>query len=386
MDRYHVYSTEDMVNWRDEGEILRASQVPWGRPEGGFMWAPDCAFKDGKYFFYFPHPSGTDWNQTWKIGIATSTKPASGFTSIGYIQGLGGHSMIDPAVFVDADGQAYLYYGGGGVCAGGKLKSNMMEMDGDIQTMSGLVDFHEATWVFKRNGLYYMTYSDNNPGANRMRYATSLNPLGPWTHKGIYLDPTDCDTSHGSVVEYKGQWYAFYHNKSISGQGNLRSICVDRMDFDADGNILKVVQTKSGVSSVGPAPAPSPNAVLYEAERAAVGNGATVENDSAASAGKCVQNLHLENSYLQFDNVSGGGGGGQATINIRYSAASNAKLRLTVNGADYSFLNTPSTGGWSNYTGESYLTVPLQAGTTNVVRLTGGFGGVNIDYITISPL
>ena len=64
MDRYHVYSTDDLVNWRDEGELLRADQVTWGRKEGGFMWAPDCAYKDGKYFFYFPHPSGTDWNQT----------------------------------------------------------------------------------------------------------------------------------------------------------------------------------------------------------------------------------------------------------------------------------------------------------------------------------
>ena len=117
MDRYHVYSTDDMVTWRDEGEILRASQVPWGRPEGGFMWAPDCAYKDGKYYFYFPHPSGSNWNNTWKIGIATSDKPAQGFTNAGFIPGIGGSSMIDPSVFVDTDGQAYLYYGGGSKCA-----------------------------------------------------------------------------------------------------------------------------------------------------------------------------------------------------------------------------------------------------------------------------
>src|SRR6266568_4744479 len=67
MDRYHVFSTADMVNWRDEGEILRANQVPWGRKEGGFMWAPDCAYRKGTYYYYFPHPSGTRWNDTWKI-------------------------------------------------------------------------------------------------------------------------------------------------------------------------------------------------------------------------------------------------------------------------------------------------------------------------------
>ena len=70
MDQYHVYSTDDMVHWKDHGEILRAANVPWGRPEGGFMWAPDCAYKNGIYYFYFPHPSGTEWNKTWKIGRA----------------------------------------------------------------------------------------------------------------------------------------------------------------------------------------------------------------------------------------------------------------------------------------------------------------------------
>ena len=138
----------------------------------------------GNIFFIFRIPATQrhDWNYTWKIGVAVSLSPASDFTPLtDYIQGVGGFSMIDPAVFVDTDGQAYLYYGGGGNCAGVKLKPNMTEIDGDVQAMINLVDFHEATWVFKRNGIYYLTYADNNPGANRMRYATSSGPLGPWT-------------------------------------------------------------------------------------------------------------------------------------------------------------------------------------------------------------
>ncbi len=244
MDQYHVFSTDDMIHWKDHGEILRASQVPWGRPEGGFMWAPDCAYKNGTYYFYFPHPSGTEWNKTWKIGVATSQEPAGNVQPQGYGDGWGGFAMIDPCVFVDDDGQAYMYYGGGAKCQGGKLKDNMVELDGPMQDMNGLQDFHEATWVFKRKGIYYLTYSDNNHGANRLHYATSSNPLGPWTYRGIYLDPTGCDTSHGSVVEFKGQWYAFYHNQAISGQGNLRSVCVDKLYFNPDGTIQKVVQTK----------------------------------------------------------------------------------------------------------------------------------------------
>ena len=69
MDGYHVFSTTDMVNWTDHGEFLHSRDVAWGRPEGGFMWAPDAAYRNGKYYYYFPHPSGTDWNNTWKVGV-----------------------------------------------------------------------------------------------------------------------------------------------------------------------------------------------------------------------------------------------------------------------------------------------------------------------------
>jgi hypothetical protein len=391
MDRYHVFSTDDMVHWRDEGEILKSSQVTWSGPPGGFMWAPDCASANGKYYFYFPHPSdpsGTNWNYTWKIGVAVSLSPASDFTPLtDYIQGVGGFSMIDPAVFVDTDGRAYLYYGGGGNCVGVKLKPDMTEIDGDVQAMINLVDFHEATWVFKRNGIYYLTYADNNPGGNQMRYATSSAPLGPWTNKGAYMDPASSGTTHGAVVEYKGQWYQFYHNDAISGQGNLRSICVDLLNFDANGDILKLIETQTGPPAVGPAPDPGTNTIKYEAEDGTVANGATMANDIAASGGKCIQNLHLANSYLELDAVDGRLNGGRTSMDIHYASAdAKPKLKLTVNGIDYSYVNTLSTGGWSTFTGDAYLTIPLGPGTTNVIRFTGGNGGVNVDYVTFTPL
>jgi beta-xylosidase len=149
-------------------------------------------------------------------------------------------------VFVDDDGQAYFYHGGGGKCMGGKLKDNMMEIDGQLQKMEGLEDFHEASWVHKRNGVYYLSYSDNNDKDgkhNQMRYATSSSPLGPWKYQGIYMDPTDSYTNHGSIVEYKGQWYAFYHNSALSHHDWLRSICVDKLYYNEDGTIKKVQQT-----------------------------------------------------------------------------------------------------------------------------------------------
>lgn len=251
MDNYHVFSTDDMVNWKDHGEILNSAQVQWGRPEGGFMWAPDCAFKNGVYYFYFPHPSESKWNDSWKIGIATSKNPASDFEVKGYIKGIESH--IDPCVFIDDDGQAYFYFGGGGICKGAKLKDNMMQIDGEMKIMEGLVDFHEATWVHKREGVYYLSYSDNHDDGekhNRMRYATSDNPLGPWKYQDIYMEPTDSYTNHGSIVEFKGRWYAFYHNSNLSNHDWLRSICVDELFYNDDGTIKMVEQTSKGISNV----------------------------------------------------------------------------------------------------------------------------------------
>ncbi len=249
MDRYHVLSTDDMVNWTDHGEFMRASDVPWGRPEGGFMWAPDCAFKDGKYYFYFPHPSLSRWNDSWLIGVAVSDRPDGGFKNVGTIPGLGGFAMIDPCVFTDTDGQSYIYAGGGAKMVGAKLKPNMVELDGEAKPMVGLEDFHEGPWVFRRGDWYYLMYPDNHEepgigGQNRQHYCMSRNPLGPWEHRGIILESTGCDTSHGSIVEYKGQWYLFYHNRVLSGRGNLRTLCYDKLYFNDDGTIRPVTQTR----------------------------------------------------------------------------------------------------------------------------------------------
>ncbi|MDR2058072.1 MAG: family 43 glycosylhydrolase [Dysgonamonadaceae bacterium] len=276
MDKYHVYSTDDMVNWIDHGQILEANDVPWGEPlanDGKFMWAPDCAYKNGKYYFYFPHPNKDPWNENWKIGVAVSDNPASDFVVLDEpLKGLPERGEIDPCVFIDDDGQAYFYYGGGGNCYGAKLKENMIELDGNLQRMQGLYAFHEGPWLFKKDGLYYLTYPGNHdglleyvPGQDQLLYATSNSPLGPWNYVGSYLRPTGCDTSHGSVVKYKDQWYAFYHNIALSGNGTLRSICVDKLFFQEDGIKIQVVkQTRDCGSPYNGTPKPVPG--IIEAE------------------------------------------------------------------------------------------------------------------------
>ena len=245
MDRYHVFSTADMKNWTDHGEIMNSATVKAhvGMGIDGFMWAPDCAYnkEDQLYYFYFPHKIDTD---TWRIFVATSKEPAAKFRVKGVIEGI--PSTIDPCVFVDDDEQPYIYTSGAGKgCWGAKLrKDDWTKLDGVMSPLTGFTDFHEAPWVHKYKGKYYLSHSDNHAssqGGNRMQYSVSNNPLGPFTPCGVYMYPHGEETAHGSIVEYKGKWYTFYHTANYSGRGALRSVCVDPIEYDQNDR-LKVVQ------------------------------------------------------------------------------------------------------------------------------------------------
>ncbi len=359
MDRYHVFSTGDMVHFRDEGEILRSDEVAWGRPEGGFMWAPDCGWRNGKYYFYYPHPADSNWNDSWRFGVAVSDEPHRGFRDIGWVKdaagdAVGGWCMIDPCIFTDEDGTPYLYFGGGAMPRGCVLEDDMMTVRGEVREMEGLHDFHEASWVFRRGDLYYMTYSDNLPGNNRLCYAVSRDPLGPWEYKGVYLAPTGCDTSHGSVVEFKGHWYAFYHNCSISGAGNLRSVCVDELFFNEDGTIRPAEQTGFPCAAADTPDAPLPTKTYPL---------------SAALA---------QDGGRRFTKVDGGAGGRAC---LHFAAACDrplGHLHLFVNSTDWSLLNVVPGG-------DACLTLPLKPGCTNTVQILPE-DGVTVEALTVEYL
>ena len=244
---WQLYTSTDMVNWTDHGPIASLKDFTWRKRDNG-AWALQVVERNGKFYMYCPlHGNG--------IGVLVSDSPYGPFKDpIGkpLVWQKEHWDDIDPTVYIDDDGQAYIYNGGGGTCKGGRLKDNMMELDGAMRTMEGLVDFHEATWIHKYNGKYYLSYSDNHEpgqegvaGWNRMHYAISDHPLGPWKHIGIYMQPTRPETgvtNHGSIVQYKGQWFAFYHNSALSGDPWLRSVCVDRLYHNADGTIRMVEQ------------------------------------------------------------------------------------------------------------------------------------------------
>lgn len=397
MDKYHVFSTDDMINWTDHGEIFGAADVPWGRAEGGFMWAPDCAYKNGTYYIYFPHPTGSGdaWNSTWKIGVATSSEPAANFEVQGYIEGL--KSMIDPCVFVDDDGQAYLYYGGGGQCEAGKLKDNMVEIDGTMKPMQGLTDFHEGTWVHKFNGKYYLSYADNNgPGGNQMRYAISDNPLGPWTYKGVYIKPTGSTTDHGSIIQYKGQWYAFYHNSLLSGNPWLRSICVDSLFYNDDGTIQVIKQSREHGTSYAENSHSIPGTI--EAEDYDRGGQGVAYSDSEpvnnGNAYRVNEGVDVEMNSPGNYNVGWTNGGEwlEYTVNVTEAAQytigavasspnSTSAIRFKLDGNDVTgSVVLSNTGGWQNYRKVLSKGIKLPAGT-HILQVFEETGGFNLDKV-----
>ncbi len=248
MADYHVFSSENLCDWTDHGVILSQENVPWGKPDGYSMWAPDCVCKDGKYYFYFPNAPKN--GRGFAVGVATADRPEGPFDC--EPQPIKGVMGIDPCALIDDDGTAYLYWSGMGI-RGARLNANMKELDGEGRQMEGLPDgFKEGPFAFKRGGWYYLTFPwvRKDKGTETLAYAMSKSPLGPWNFKGIFMAEHDngCWTNHHSFMEYKGQWYLFYHRNYYSpNMDKRRSACIERVSFNADGTIKEVKQTLRGV-------------------------------------------------------------------------------------------------------------------------------------------
>ncbi len=252
MEDYHVFSSSDLTNWTDHGVILSQGKVPWGDSVAYSMWAPDCIFRNGKYYFYFPDISNqadTAGNKPFAVGVAIADNPTGPF--VPKSEPVKGAVGIDPNVFIDKDGQAYLYWALGRIYMA-KLKENMVELASEPAEVmdlpvKGLI---EGPWMFERNGIYYMTYPHVQNNIERLEYATGDNPMGPFTFAGVIMDesPMNCWTNHQSFLEYKGQWYLFYHQNALSPKFDKnRAVCIDSMFFNADGSIRKVTPTLRGI-------------------------------------------------------------------------------------------------------------------------------------------
>ena len=252
MADYHVFSSENLTDWTDHGMIVSQNKVAWVDSTSYSMWAPDCVERNGKYYFYFPANKNipdANGRKGFGIGVAIADKPEGPYVPLPEpIKGLNG---IDPNVFIDKDGQAYIYCAMGNIVVA-KLKDNMTELASEPQIIANLPQkgLKEGPFLFERNNIYYLTIPHVENKIERLEYAIGDNPMGPFKMAGIVMDesPMNCWTNHQSMVQYKNQWYLFYHQDAYSPKFDKnRSICIDSLFFNTDGTIRKVTPTLRGV-------------------------------------------------------------------------------------------------------------------------------------------
>lgn len=259
--RYNIlnwccFATTDMKNFWEYKTPLKATDFAWG--ETNAAWASQVIERNGKFYLY-------NSSQTTGIGVAVSNRPegpykdALGHALVTNDNSFGkSHSWrtIDPTVFVDDNGQAYLYWGNG-ACWYVKLNEDMISYDKEFGVkeiaFEGEFDFPftEAPWIHKKDGTYYLSFAIGFP--ERIAYAVSDSPEGPFEYKGIINEIAgNSNTNHQSIIEYKGNWYFIYHNGGIQTDGGSfsRSVCIDKISFDKEGNYIPIQMTTKGVDRV----------------------------------------------------------------------------------------------------------------------------------------
>jgi beta-xylosidase len=250
MKEWRLYSSCDMKNWTDRGSPIQPSAFKWaiGKVDA---WAADITKRDGKYYFYATVDHASIPGRA--IGVAVSDKPEGPFvdargsaliTNNMTLETQIAWDDIDPAIFQDDDGQAYLYWGNS-VLKWAKLKANMIELDGPIHTV-GVERFTEASYLQKHNGTYYLSYSREFP--EETAYMTGPSATGPWTYRGVIMSKNvKVKTIHQAIVEFNGKNYIIYHNAKLPGGGEYRrSVAVEEFAYNADGTIPFIKQTKEG--------------------------------------------------------------------------------------------------------------------------------------------
>ena len=247
-------SSSDLKNWTDHGEVFR---VPMNAAWAGNSWAPAAVERGGNIYLYFG-------NNASGVGVASSTSPTGPFTDAkgralvdASTPGASGTNswLFDPSVFIDDDGQAYLTFGGNGDSNARvvRLNSDMVSVSGSAVALT-VQNFFEASWLYKRNGIYYFTYSTTPGAGQRIDYMTSSSPTSGYTYAGTVAGqpPMNGNNNHHSDFVFNDTWYHAYHNRSVATQAGIattykRNLGLERLSFNSDGTIQQVTYTTNGV-------------------------------------------------------------------------------------------------------------------------------------------
>lgn len=260
MNDWKCYSSKDMVNWTDRGTIFSYKGFSWSR---GDAWAGQCIPRNGKFYYYVPVNMKNGGNA---IGVAVADSPTGPFKDAIGAPLLIGYGYIDPTVYIDDDGQAYLYWGNPNLWHV-KLNEDMISYDQKLGIVKeDLKDenfgyrakkidnrtaaYEEGPWFFKRNAKYYMLYPAGGV-PEHLAYSTSNGPTGPWVYGDTIMHVIQnhgAFTNHPGYIEFKGKSYLFYHDAGLPGGGGFkRSVCIEPFNFNADGSIPLITPTSKGV-------------------------------------------------------------------------------------------------------------------------------------------
>ncbi|MEP1448981.1 MAG: family 43 glycosylhydrolase [Paraglaciecola sp.] len=377
MPSYNVFSSSNLHDWQDHGTVVDQSDVPWGKKDGFGMWAPDAIERNGTYYFYFPDIP-LDESGFRRIGVATAKSPEGPFTvQDNYIAGVSG---IDPNVFIDDDGQAYLYFGGGEKLYVAKLKSNMVELASAPQEIEGLpAKYKEGPFLFKRNGVYYFTFPHSPSGSEELAYATGDNPLGPFKYQGMFMQRwrDGIWTNHHSIVEYENQWFLFYHHHQISQDQHLRSMRADALFFDNAGRIQAVIPTERGIGT------PLATAKL-QIDRYSMLSDKGVKA-SKTSGGLLPANWQVDwvenGSWLNYDRVNFEQGKSKKIMVQAASQTAGGTVQVRLGGPQGEIIGEVAisgTGGWKKW---QTFEAPLKAKLTGIHNLSFVFLGAEEGYL-----
>jgi hypothetical protein len=379
MQDYHVFSSTNLTDWTDHGVIVSQTTVPWADSSAYSMWAPDCIERTGKYYFYFPATPKPGTSKGFSVGVAIADRPYGPF--VPQPQPIAGIHGIDPNVQIDKDGQAYIYWAQGNLY-GAKLKANMIELASEPVKLDSFPDkgLKEGPYLFERKGIYYMTYPHVANKIERLEYAMSTSPLGPFKYAGVLMDESasGCWTNHQSVIEFKDQWYLFYHNDDLSpGFDKNRSVRADSLFFNDDGTIRKVMPTLRGVGVTA-----SSSKIQVDRFSAASTDGVTVKFLDTLNKFKGWKTIFSKaKAWVRYNSVTftrkriG-------SVYIRTCSAVGGTLLITTDdkpGKVIAKLNIPKGNEWHIVTKKG---ITLPTGVKNLVVQSESDGPVEVDWIS----
>ncbi len=386
MEDYHVFSSENLTDWTDHGVIVTQNKVPWVRPNSYSMWAPDCVERGGKYYFYFPSaPAGG--MRGFGVGVAIADSPEGPF--IPEPEPIKGINGIDPCVLLASDRNAYIFWGAGR-CA--KLKDNMKELADDtpketvkwgdrefemlgVNCLKGLPSRQaEGPFAFEYNGNYYLTYPYVRDSTEVLAYAMSKHPMGPYEYKGLIMaeHANGCWTNHHSIVNFKGQWYLFYHHNAYSPRDDKRrSVQIEKLFFNPDGTIQEVKPTLRGVGISN-----AFERIQVDRYSAISEVGARIEYIDAANTFKGWKTQLSDGGWIQYNDVKFDVEPQMVLVNA--CSAEGAIVRILVGKSCVAKVKIPARGRFESTIQK--LTTKISPAISDI-RLELESGDAQIDYI-----